>query len=76
MCHENYPKIPRIILWVMVEIAIIGSDMQVFILFQRCTVYVYSCYRTVHVIEHVLLNWSFGQMASKVCAVDDSILIQ
>lgn len=28
MCHEKYPKIPRIILWVMVEIAIIGSDMQ------------------------------------------------
>ena len=31
MCHEKYPKIPRIILWVMVEIAIIGSDMQVFL---------------------------------------------
>ncbi|XP_015750918.1 PREDICTED: natural resistance-associated macrophage protein 2-like [Acropora digitifera] len=29
VCHENYPKIPRLILWVMVEIAIIGSDMQV-----------------------------------------------
>lgn len=28
VCHENYPKIPRLILWVMVEIAIIGSDMQ------------------------------------------------
>lgn len=28
VCHEKYPKIPRIILWVMVEIAIIGSDMQ------------------------------------------------
>ncbi|XP_068670455.1 natural resistance-associated macrophage protein 2-like isoform X2 [Montipora foliosa] len=28
VCYENYPKIPRIILWVMVEIAIIGSDMQ------------------------------------------------
>ena len=29
VCHERYPKIPRIILWIMVEIAIIGSDMQV-----------------------------------------------
>ena len=29
MCYEKYPKLPRIILWVMVEIAIIGSDMQV-----------------------------------------------
>lgn len=29
VCHEKYPKIPRVILWVMVEIAIIGSDMQV-----------------------------------------------
>lgn len=28
VCHEKYPRIPRIILWVMVEIAIIGSDMQ------------------------------------------------
>ncbi|KAK2562150.1 Natural resistance-associated macrophage protein 2, partial [Acropora cervicornis] len=28
VCYENYPKIPRIILWIMVEIAIIGSDMQ------------------------------------------------
>ncbi|KXJ28361.1 Natural resistance-associated macrophage protein 2 [Exaiptasia diaphana] len=28
MCNEKYPRIPRIILWVMVEIAIIGSDMQ------------------------------------------------
>ncbi|XP_020620142.1 natural resistance-associated macrophage protein 2-like [Orbicella faveolata] len=28
VCHEKYPKIPRIILWIMVEIAIIGSDMQ------------------------------------------------
>ena len=30
MCHLKYPKIPRIILWIMVEIAIIGSDMQVY----------------------------------------------
>jgi len=28
VCYEKYPKIPRIILWIMVEIAIIGSDMQ------------------------------------------------
>ena len=28
ICYERYPKIPRLILWVMVEIAIIGSDMQ------------------------------------------------
>ena len=29
VCYQKYPKIPRIILWIMVEIAIIGSDMQV-----------------------------------------------
>ena len=29
VCHAKYPKIPRLITWVMVEIAIIGSDMQV-----------------------------------------------
>ncbi|KAL5110881.1 Protein Malvolio [Taenia crassiceps] len=28
ICFENYPKPARIILWLMVEIAIIGSDMQ------------------------------------------------
>ncbi|XP_006870198.1 PREDICTED: natural resistance-associated macrophage protein 2-like [Chrysochloris asiatica] len=28
VCHKQYPKIPRIILWLMVELAIIGSDMQ------------------------------------------------
>uniref|UniRef100_A0A7N4NUF9 Solute carrier family 11 member 1 n=2 Tax=Sarcophilus harrisii TaxID=9305 RepID=A0A7N4NUF9_SARHA len=28
VCHQQYPKVPRIILWLMVEAAIIGSDMQ------------------------------------------------
>ncbi|KAL5006553.1 hypothetical protein ScPMuIL_015359 [Solemya velum] len=28
VCNRQYPKVPRIILWIMVEIAIIGSDMQ------------------------------------------------
>ena len=28
VCNREYPKTPRIILWVMVEIAIIGSDIQ------------------------------------------------
>lgn len=28
MAYEFYPKFPRIILWIMIEIAIIGSDMQ------------------------------------------------
>ncbi|XP_044512554.1 natural resistance-associated macrophage protein 2-like [Gracilinanus agilis] len=28
VCHRQYPKVPRIILWLMVEMAIIGSDMQ------------------------------------------------
>ncbi len=28
VCYENYPKYPRLLLWVMVELAIIGSDMQ------------------------------------------------
>lgn len=27
-CHAKYKKAPRLILWIMVEIAIIGSDMQ------------------------------------------------
>ena len=29
ICYKQYPKFPRILLWIMVEIAIIGSDMQV-----------------------------------------------
>ncbi|XP_040214122.1 natural resistance-associated macrophage protein 1 [Rana temporaria] len=28
ICHDYYPKVPRLILWILVEIAIIGSDMQ------------------------------------------------
>ncbi|CAG9766746.1 unnamed protein product [Ceutorhynchus assimilis] len=28
MCHRQYKKIPRLILWIMIEIAVIGSDMQ------------------------------------------------
>nr|BCL66018.1 divalent metal transporter [Acanthaster planci] len=28
VCYREYPKVPRIVLWLMVEIAIIGSDMQ------------------------------------------------
>lgn len=28
MCYRQYRKVPRLILWVMVEVAIIGSDMQ------------------------------------------------
>ncbi|KAF5304209.1 hypothetical protein FQR65_LT08016 [Abscondita terminalis] len=28
MCYRQYKKFPRLLLWIMVEIAIIGSDMQ------------------------------------------------
>ncbi|KAM9409849.1 natural resistance-associated macrophage protein 2-like isoform 3-T3 [Pholidichthys leucotaenia] len=28
VCNRQYPKFPRIILWIMVELAIVGSDMQ------------------------------------------------
>lgn len=28
MCYRQYRKFPRIILWLMVEVAVIGSDMQ------------------------------------------------
>ncbi|XP_025830765.1 protein Malvolio isoform X2 [Agrilus planipennis] len=28
MCYRQYRKVPRLLLWIMVEIAIIGSDMQ------------------------------------------------
>ncbi|KAG8585505.1 hypothetical protein GDO81_005052 [Engystomops pustulosus] len=28
VCNRQYPKFPRIVLWLMVELAIIGSDMQ------------------------------------------------
>ncbi|XP_052096091.1 natural resistance-associated macrophage protein 2-like isoform X2 [Mytilus californianus] len=28
ICYKRYGKVPRIILWIMIEIAIIGSDMQ------------------------------------------------
>lgn len=28
MCYRQYRKLPRLVLWIMIEIAIIGSDMQ------------------------------------------------
>lgn len=28
VCYNGYPRVPRFILWVMIEIAIVGSDMQ------------------------------------------------
>lgn len=28
MCYRQYRKVPRLFLWIMIEIAIIGSDMQ------------------------------------------------
>lgn len=28
MCHRQYRTVPRLMLWIMVEVAIIGSDMQ------------------------------------------------
>lgn len=28
MCYRQYKKFPRLVLWIMVEVAIIGSDMQ------------------------------------------------
>ncbi|OTF69195.1 malvolio-like protein, partial [Euroglyphus maynei] len=28
LCYSRYPKMPRLLLWIMTEIAIIGSDMQ------------------------------------------------
>ena len=29
ICFKQYPKVPRLLLWLCTEIAIIGSDMQV-----------------------------------------------
>lgn len=28
MCYRQYRRVPRLIVWIMIEIAIIGSDMQ------------------------------------------------
>lgn len=28
MCYRQYRRMPRLALWIMVEVAIIGSDMQ------------------------------------------------
>lgn len=28
MCFKQYKKVPRLMVWIMVEIAIVGSDMQ------------------------------------------------
>lgn len=28
MCYRQYKKLPRLLLWIMTEVAIIGSDIQ------------------------------------------------
>ncbi|XP_065177723.1 natural resistance-associated macrophage protein 2-like [Sycon ciliatum] len=28
LCRQQYPRVPRIVLWLMIELAIVGSDMQ------------------------------------------------
>lgn len=28
ICHESFPRVPNVLLWIMVEIAVIGSDIQ------------------------------------------------
>lgn len=28
LCYRQYQRLPRLVLWIMIEIAIIGSDMQ------------------------------------------------
>lgn len=28
ICRERYPKVPRLMLWIFMELAIIGSDIQ------------------------------------------------
>lgn len=28
LCYRHYRKLPRLVLWIMIEIAIVGSDMQ------------------------------------------------
>ena len=35
-CYNNFPSVPNVILWIMVEIAVIGSDMQVAIVNRIC----------------------------------------
>ena len=50
VCYQNYPKVPRLLLWIMCEIAIIGSDMQevigtaiaIYILSDKAYVYLIS----------------------------------
>ena len=36
ICNRNYPKVPRIILWIMVEIAIIGKFFMSGMMFDVC----------------------------------------
>jgi len=31
VCHDEYPLVPRIFLWLAMELAIIGSDIQVYL---------------------------------------------
>ena len=33
VCKDEYPLVPRIVLWIAMELAIIGSDIQVHYIF-------------------------------------------
>ena len=52
VCYQKYPKIPRLILWIMCEIAIIGSDMQEVI---GTSIAIYILSDKVYVHPHFLI---------------------
>lgn len=56
VCHRQYPFIPRIILWIMIEIAIIGSDMQE-VIGTAVAIYLLSNKRFVYTQFHHPLNF-------------------
>ena len=50
VCHDQYPLVPRIILWLAMELAIIGSDIQVHVHCTTLQVHV-PAYIPVHVCK-------------------------
>ena len=62
LCYRHYPKIPRLILWIMVEIAIVASDMQEVI---GTSIAIYLLSNRVYVFEIYFRNIMY--FGFKIC---------
>ena len=56
MCYKQYPRTPRLILWIMAEIAIIGSDIQE-VIGTSLAIYILSDAKYFLSLEFIWIVW-------------------